>query len=234
MQIRHRLHHGDVRADGAGFTELSLHVATLAIQACVSLAMAARVSGRVMVWIWRVQGGLALPLGLWLLGSGSSPLGRGAVKGVALLNTLLLAYALPGGLALWARRHRETAEPKGLRPVLAVYGAAALFAWTSLAIRQLFHGADITLDQGVTQAELWSWSGAWLALGAGVLVIGFRRDWPGVWQAGLGLLALVTVKVFVIDMSKLDGLWRVLSFLALGLGLIALGALYRRLAIGRG
>src|SRR5438067_346820 len=46
--------------------------------------------------------------------------------------------------------------------------------------------------------------------------------------AGLGLTAVVVAKVFLVDMSGLDGLWRVLSFLGLGLGLMALGALYRR------
>jgi uncharacterized membrane protein len=44
----------------------------------------------------------------------------------------------------------------------------------------------------------------------------------------LGVVGLVTGKVFLIDMGGLVGLWRVLSFLGLGLTLIALGAVYRR------
>ena len=35
---------------------------------------------------------------------------------------------------------------------------------------------------------------------------------------------------FLVDMSGLEGLWRVLSFLGLGLSLIGLGAVYRRFA----
>jgi len=34
-------------------------------------------------------------------------------------------------------------------------------------------------------------------------------------------------------MAELDGLWRVLSFLGLGLSLIALGAVFRRFVAGR-
>jgi len=37
--------------------------------------------------------------------------------------------------------------------------------------------------------------------------------------------------VFLIDMAGLVGLWRVLSFLGLGLVLIGLGAAYRRLVV---
>ncbi len=46
------------------------------------------------------------------------------------------------------------------------------------------------------------------------------------------MIGLVTLKVFLVDMSGLEGLWRVLSFLGLGLALIALGAVYRRF-VGR-
>jgi uncharacterized membrane protein len=37
--------------------------------------------------------------------------------------------------------------------------------------------------------------------------------------------------VFAIDMSDLTGLWRVLSFLGLGLALIGLGVVYRRFVL---
>jgi uncharacterized membrane protein len=39
--------------------------------------------------------------------------------------------------------------------------------------------------------------------------------------------------VFAVDMSDLAGLWRVLSFLALGLALIGLGVVYRRFVLPR-
>jgi uncharacterized membrane protein len=48
--------------------------------------------------------------------------------------------------------------------------------------------------------------------------------------AALSIIGLVTAKAFLIDMAGLDGLWRVLSFLGLGLALIALGGAYRRFA----
>ncbi|HKM62167.1 MAG TPA: DUF2339 domain-containing protein [Acidisphaera sp.] len=44
----------------------------------------------------------------------------------------------------------------------------------------------------------------------------------------LGVIALVCAKVFFVDMGELTGLWRVLSFLGLGLALIGLGAVHRQ------
>jgi uncharacterized membrane protein len=49
--------------------------------------------------------------------------------------------------------------------------------------------------------------------------------------AALAVLAVVVAKVFLLDMSALVGLWRVLSFLGLGLALIGLGAVFRRFVV---
>jgi uncharacterized membrane protein len=49
--------------------------------------------------------------------------------------------------------------------------------------------------------------------------------------AALGLMALTVAKAFLVDMGDLVGLWRVVSFLALGLALIALGWVYRRFVV---
>jgi uncharacterized membrane protein len=48
---------------------------------------------------------------------------------------------------------------------------------------------------------------------------------------GLAIIGLAAAKVFLLDMAGLAGLWRVLSFLGLGLALIGVGAVYRRFVI---
>ena len=53
---------------------------------------------------------------------------------------------------------------------------------------------------------------------------------PGL--VGALVIGLTAAKVFLVDMSGLVGLWRVLSFLGLGLALISLGAVYRRFVAG--
>jgi uncharacterized membrane protein len=80
----------------------------------------------------------------------------------------------------------------------------------------------------ITDAEMYAYSGAWLLLGALLLAIGIRTARKEIRLAALAVIALTTLKVFLFDMGALVGLWRVLSFLGLGLALIALGAIYRR------
>jgi uncharacterized membrane protein len=80
----------------------------------------------------------------------------------------------------------------------------------------------------VEAAELWGWSGAWLLYGIGLMLQGIRSGQRLLRLTALGVIGLVCVKVFAIDMSGLTGLWRVLSFLGLGLALIGLGTVYRR------
>ena len=70
--------------------------------------------------------------------------------------------------------------------------------------------------------------GAWLAYGAALMAAGIRLRARSVRLAALGVIAVVVAKVFLLDMAELGGLWRVLSFLGLGLSLIALGAVFRR------
>jgi uncharacterized membrane protein len=47
------------------------------------------------------------------------------------------------------------------------------------------------------------------------------------------VIALTIVKAFVIDMSTLTGVYRALSFMCLGLVLVAIGWLYQRILFRR-
>jgi uncharacterized membrane protein len=83
----------------------------------------------------------------------------------------------------------------------------------------------------IEAVELWGWSGGWLAYGIGLMAQGIRTSQRLLRLTALGVIGLVCAKVFVVDMSGLTGLWRVLSFLGLGLALICLGAVYRRFVL---
>ncbi|MCW5732280.1 MAG: DUF2339 domain-containing protein [Alphaproteobacteria bacterium] len=145
-----------------------------------------------------------------------------------LVNTLSLAYLVPGLLlGLLAR----AAAARGARR-LPVAGFVAMLALTllyvSLEVRRAFHGTY--LDAGKTGlAEIYAYSLAWGLFAAAILALGILRREKPLRLAGLGLVALVVCKVFLYDLSELEGLWRAASFLGLGLGLVAVGLVYRRL-----
>ena len=225
LEIRHFAGAGELDRTAIRFGEAALHVASLSVMALVGLRIADRLRRPVLVWTSRIQGTLALAGGAILILANPATTGE-AVGSLPFLDWLLPAYLLPAVLALVAAR--SLAPP--YRPVLASYAVFAIFVWITLEIRHLFHGTVIGPRQSLTGPELWAMSGGWLAYGAALLVAGLRMKMRPLRLAGIGLVGLVAVKVFIVDMAELDGLWRVLSFLGLGLSLIALGTVYRRLA----
>lgn len=77
-------------------------------------------------------------------------------------------------------------------------------------------------------ARDFSYSALWMAYGAMLFVLGFARSSAFVrWQA-LVLIAATAGKVFVHDVFELDRVYRILSFVALGILLLAISFAYQR------
>jgi uncharacterized membrane protein len=223
LEIRHAAGGGSL--DGpAGFTEVALHLLTLCIQATTYLYLAQRTGRMVFTWVWQILGAVALSFAAGMLVL--NPMVTGADAGVL---SLAAAYLAPACLAVVARWKMPNPD---LRMLLTAYAVAGVFAWITLQIRQYFHPHGMGFPgTPVAAAELWGWSGGWLAYGIGLMLLGvYARD-RLVRLTALGVIGLVCAKVFAIDMSGLTGLWRVLSFLALGLALIGLGVVYRRFVL---
>ena len=76
-------------------------------------------------------------------------------------------------------------------------------------------------------AEYFTYSALWMAYGALLWSIGFwRRSAFFRWQA-LFLIAATIVKVFIYDVSQLDRGYRILSFMILGVLLLAVSFVYQ-------
>jgi uncharacterized membrane protein len=230
LEIRHAVQGGAVGAQRWGFLEAALQASALLACAWVALLAHRRAGRAAMLWAARASGAAGLALGLVLLAGNPWTTGED-LPGLPLLNALLPAYGVPALLvALAVARAPEARQPPGMAQLLSAYVLAAAFAWVTLEVRRGFHAEDIGRAP-VTEAEMYAYSGAWLALAAVMLAIGIRAARKEIRLAALAVIALTTVKVFLVDMGALVGLWRVLSFLGLGLALIALGAIYRRLGV---
>lgn len=145
-------------------------------------------------------------------------------------NKLALAYALPAIGFAWLR-WVATSRDNHRDERFASFAALALtFIFISLQVRQLFHGPNIG-GWMLLDAENYTYSGVWLLVSVLTLFTGLWTDRLPLRHAGLGLMLLVSLKVFLWDMASLDGLWRVASFLGLGLSLITVGYLYQRLVL---
>ena len=67
-----------------------------------------------------------------------------------------------------------------------------------------------------------------MVFGCLLLAAGVRWRAKGARWASLPVMLLAVGKVFLFDAASLSGLYRVLSFLGLGLSLVALGWVYQR------
>jgi uncharacterized membrane protein len=101
-------------------------------------------------------------------------------------------------------------------------------------VRQYIQGSVIALgsgDSAVGVTENYLYSAALLLLALAWIGYAIMRGGRTLRLAGLGLLTLVTLKVFLIDAAAMQGLLRILSFLGLGVALIVIGWAYRRLLL---
>lgn len=139
------------------------------------------------------------------------------VGGLPLLNLATL-HVLAAAAWLWP--DRADRRWRGIALGLLLVAALAL-------VRQATHGTLLTGDLGRT--ENWLYSAALLVLSLVWLAFGIARRIPDLRLAGLGLLTLVTIKVFLIDAAALAGILRILSFLGVGVAIMGAGWAYNRM-----
>ncbi len=153
------------------------------------------------------------------------------VGSTPIINALLLVYGLP---ILWVVIANQYLVELGREFYLRLTGPLMLvlvLALITFNVRQLFHG--MYLDQGITSnAEFYTYSAAWLISGVVLLVVGTMREDKVIRLASLALMIITVGKVFLYDASELSGLYRVFSFLGLGMSLMALSWFYTRFVFG--
>jgi uncharacterized membrane protein len=147
-----------------------------------------------------------------------------------LVNVLGLAYLIPAVAYGAMANSGKVALSTRLR--LAVQGISGLLVlvYITLETRRAFRGTVITLHDGAqpTDAEFYAYSAVWIVFALSLLAIGILRASILLRYASLVVLMTAVVKVFLFDMSDLSGLFRVASFLGLGLTLIVIGRIYQR------
>ncbi|MGO9005339.1 MAG: DUF2339 domain-containing protein [Beijerinckiaceae bacterium] len=239
FEIRHAVHGGDPFARGSSLVEQGLLATASFGYAILTTRLDALRTNPVLRAASLGFGLLSFGVTLFGLLMAANPLfAKTPLEGGALLNDLALAYLLPAALAYLLARFA-----RGIRPDWYVIGAqiclhALLFAFLNLELRRLFEGPNLWLfgpylHIRVSDAELYAYSALWLGLGIGYLAFGLSRNST---QARLisGLLVAASVfKVFLLDLASLQGILRALSFIGLGLVLIAVGFVYQKFVFAR-
>ena len=134
-----------------------------------------------------------------------------------LLNMRALTYAMAvaifSGIAMAARDRRMW------RFAVTALNVLALIALTA-ELSDTFMSRIIVRD--------FAWSALWMLYGAALMILGFQRHEPFLRWLALILIGLTIGKVFLYDLSMLQRIYRILSFIILGILLLAISFAYQK------
>jgi uncharacterized membrane protein len=232
MEIRHLVNNGNVYRSSSDLTEVALQV-------CVALAMAIGLerlrvrSGSIVHNVSAVL--LTLFAGVASLGGllflTNPAIWRIDVGGVV-INLLLLGYALPAVLALLLSYAVAGRRKPAYGNMIAGGALVLALTYVTLEIRRIY-GGPIFYNASISDAEQYTLSIAWLGFGVVLLGLGVIFSSQRARLASTIVIALTVLKAFLIDMSSLTGVYRALSFMCLGLVLVAIGWVYQRILFSR-
>ena len=143
------------------------------------------------------------------------------IDGVADLRVAVVAVLCVGIAALVVSQLVELVD---VRLVLLGVGSVAVLYAVSLTIVDLLQGDAAEPSQSAQVALSMFWGIVALV----AIVIGLVGDVRELRYGGLALLGLSVAKVFAYDLSELDSLYRVLSFIVVGIVLLVGAYAYQR------
>lgn len=143
---------------------------------------------------------------------------------IPILNPIDLTIAIAAlAVVNWGRSMERVESRHTVWSAMAVLG----FLWVNaIALRTIHYWADIPYRFGdlmasvLVQATL---SILWTATAFGLMLLGRRRMERTFWIAGAVLLAVVVGKLFLVDLANTGTVARIVSFLGVGVILLAIG-----------
>jgi uncharacterized membrane protein len=232
LEVRHWLNAGTLAGGAPGLGETATY-ALAALGFSLGLQRVATLTGANFYANATAAAGavsaIIIGIGLLVLRNplfDAASIGDGLVFNLLLPGYLLTAMAA-GCVAIQARPVR----PRWYVLAFAALAGMLLFMWVTLSIRHYWQGEAMQLRNGADEAEVWTYSIAWLLMGVAILAIGHLLGSRPIRAASGILIALTVTKVFLVDLSALTGAMRAFSFIGLGISLLAIGRFYQRILL---
>lgn len=153
--------------------------------------------------------------------------------GTSVFNLAALSLGLPSLLlaatAIRIRARGSDGANYGATAI-GVVAVLGLFGLVIIDIRHAFH-PDL-LQGAMSPPEYYAYSVGTLLFGLALLVAGVVLRNLNARVLSLIFVVAATVKVFVFDAAELEGLWRVASFLVMGLAFLGISWFYARFVFG--
>jgi uncharacterized membrane protein len=160
-----------------------------------------------------------------------------AVPGTLIVNITLVAYGVPALLLYfigWYLRHETRQGIRYFGIAVSIFAVVVTYAMLMIDIRQAYHLGAPTLQGDMSQPEYYAYSIGTLVFGLALLIGGVAFKHRGARAVSFFFVLAATIKVFMFDASELAGLWRVLSFLLMGLSFLGISWGYARFVFGIG
>ncbi len=172
---------------------------------------------------WQGIGKLTFALGLWRLIGLSLVLHSPFFSRIDISAAgILFAYGVPMVLfAVYAWKSSAAA-----RKQYTLATAAMSFIVVSALLSFALYGSVDLFGIRFDNSGIFAYSAAWLVLGCCWLLAAFRNT--ALVKPAFGLIYFVIAKVFLYDVSSLDGIWRISALFGLAVSLLAISYFYSR------
>ncbi len=154
-------------------------------------------------------------------------------SGTPILNWFLYSYGMVTASLLAGAR--LLAPPRNLvfrvntPPVLYTLGAVLAFLLLNIEIADYFStGSTLTFDFDASLGQDMTYSIAWGLFAFLLLALGFKNASAAARYGGMGLLVATLLKLFLHDLWRLGGLYRVGSLIGLAVVLMVVSFIYQR------
>jgi uncharacterized membrane protein len=154
-----------------------------------------------------------------------------------ILNWFLYSYGVVTACLLGAARllapPREKVWRVNAPPVLYSLAGVLAFLLLNIEIADWFsEGANLTFQFNASFGQDMTYSIVWGLYAFLLLGIGFKTGTRGARYAGMGLLVVTIVKLFLHDLWRLGGLYRIGSLIGLAVVLMVVSFIYQRFLAG--
>jgi uncharacterized membrane protein len=141
----------------------------------------------------------------------------------------LTLAAILYGLAWFYRRHERERASR----LLSGTTAGVVLASVLVVVACSAHTWDYWRHVGLESADArfaysLSLSGLWTVLASVFIGAGLLRDFAPLRYLAMALFGITVLKVFLVDLSSLGGIYRILGFIGVGVVLLAVSFLYQR------
>jgi uncharacterized membrane protein len=150
---------------------------------------------------------------------------------VPFLNPLDIAQMLvfAAVIAWWRSLQPAGVEQAARLPAnwkWGLFGGIVFYWLNSVLLRTLHHWGGVPHHFGAMMRSALAQTAMsifWTVLALGAMLFATRRCNRWLWFTGAALMAVVVVKLFIVDLAKFGGVERIVSFLAVGLLMLVIG-----------